>query len=112
MIGYIDYKTKHVIIFAMFYLIPISTAVIFSGRLTGLVLSLCAAILLTLIDIRYDSDYTNIIFFVINNLMQFCYFVIHTYLRSVIVNLYIQADELSLIDSLTDILIQGHSTFI
>lgn len=93
LIGYFDWITKHYVILAIFYLIPISLSVIFLGKNYGITLSLIVSVIWCFMDMSFDSDYTNCIFPKINNVMRFGYFLIHTYLLSTIIDLLVKAEN-------------------
>ncbi|MCX7957745.1 MAG: diguanylate cyclase [Deltaproteobacteria bacterium] len=102
-VGYLDWITKHYLIFAIFYLIPISLTVMFSGRVAGLFVSFIAVSIWLVMDLNFDSDYSHILYPVINNFMRFGYFSIHVFMLSSLIELLLKAEELSVTDTLTGI---------
>ena len=97
-LGLMDYYSGREISFSIFYLIPISIAVIFVDFKFGLLISFLSAVSWHLAETNSGEVYKNLIIPFWNSFMRFGYFILHSYLLSKLMLLY----ERTKIDSLTD----------
>lgn len=97
-LGLIDYLSGYEISFSIFYLIPVSFSVYYSGFKYGLIISLLSAINWYFADIKSGHHYQHLFIPIWNAIMRLGYFTLHSYFLYKYLGLY----NKSKIDSLTD----------
>jgi len=103
LIGLTDYISGYEMSFSIFYLIPISIAVIYSNRKTALIISVISAALWLLVDLSSGNEYSNMLAPFWNGTMRLGYFSLHTVISSKALELFQETKNMSLIDPLTNI---------
>jgi diguanylate cyclase (GGDEF)-like protein len=100
-LGFTDYALGTELSFSIFYLLPITLAVIVNGRRLGLLVStICAAVWL-LADIEAGAVFSSAFIPVWNALVRLGYFTLHCYLIGRLMEMIAAMKELSLHDPLT-----------
>lgn len=89
--------------FSIFYLIPISFAVLLSNFKIGMIISILSAITWLLADIYSGHIYSNFLIPLWNSIMRFGYFTLHSYFLSRLMILSNKYKIDSLIDPLTEV---------
>jgi len=105
-LGLFDYITGYEISFSIFYLIPISIAVVLSNLTIGLFISLLSAVTWFFADIYSGHIYQNIAIPIWNAIMRLGYFVLHSFLLNKFLILYNQVK----IDSIKDFLTGAYNS--
>ena len=100
-LGCADFMTSSEISFSIFYLIPITAAVILSGRQLGLIFSVICALVWITADIASGLDYHVWHIPVWNTLVRFGYFTFHTVLLNQLLTTISMIQAASLQDPLT-----------
>ncbi len=100
-LGCADFMTSSEISFSIFYLIPITAAVILSGRQLGLIFSVICALVWITADIASGLDYHVWYIPVWNTLVRFGYFTFHTVLLNQLLTTISMIQAASLQDPLT-----------
>lgn len=100
-LGCADFMTSSEISFSIFYLIPITAAVILSGRQLGLIFSVICALVWIAADIASGLDYHVWYIPVWNTLVRFGYFTFHTVLLNQLLTTISMIQAASLQDPLT-----------
>jgi diguanylate cyclase (GGDEF)-like protein len=102
-LGLTDYLSGYEMSFSIFYLIPISYSIVFSGFRTGIIISLLSAVVWFWADILSNHIYSNLLIPIWNAVMRLGYFALHSFFLSQFLVLYQKTKDLSLTDSLTGI---------
>lgn len=102
-LGATDYISGYEMSFSIFYLIPISFAVIFSDFKSGFIVSILSAISWFLADYLSGHKYHHFLTPYWNALMRLGYFLLHSFFLSKFLILYNKAKIDSFTDSLTSI---------
>lgn len=102
-LGFLDYISGYEMSFSLFYLIPITISVVLSGFKVGVIISIISALSWYFADNMAGNDYGSLIVPVWNTVMRLGYFLLHTFLLSKFLDLFIRVNNDSLIDSLTGI---------
>jgi diguanylate cyclase (GGDEF)-like protein len=97
-----DYITGNEISFSIFYLIPITFAVIWNGKLWGVIFSVICAMAWIGAELLGRASYSSIFIPVWNTLVRFSYFIFHTLLISNLLESIRKLRFLSLHDHLTN----------
>ncbi|MCB1179354.1 MAG: GGDEF domain-containing protein [Leptospiraceae bacterium] len=101
LLGIIDYLIGYEISFSIFYLIPISLSVFYSGFRLSIIVSILSAIIWFLADKESGHIYNNLLIPFWNAIMRFGYFFLHSLFLERFINLYIKVLNDSMTDSLT-----------
>ncbi|MBX7152136.1 GGDEF domain-containing protein [bacterium] len=102
-IGIADYLTGYEISFSLFYLLPISLAIIFGNFNLGIVISVVSAIIWFSVDFLSGHEYSNTFIPIWNALMRLGYFTLHSLLLSKMIANYEQQKSISNRDQLTGV---------
>ena len=94
-IGFVDYFTGPEIAFSLFYLIPVSMAAWYSGRIEGILISFTSAIAWLMADLFSGRVYSNSIIGYWNAFSRLGFFLIVTWLLSALKNTLRREQELS-----------------
>jgi diguanylate cyclase (GGDEF)-like protein len=100
-IGLIDYLTGYELAFSFFYVLPISLATLVLGQGYGYAASTMSAVLWLAADILSGQHYSSLFVPIWNISIRFAFFIIITYLLSMLNNTIRRERELSRIDHLT-----------
>jgi diguanylate cyclase (GGDEF)-like protein len=103
-LGMIDYITGYEISFSIFYLIPISIAVLLTNFQFAIIISILSAISWYFADVHGGHAYPNTMIPIWNTIMRFSYFILHSFFFSQFVKLYKKTKLNSLTDSLTHVI--------
>ncbi len=103
LLGFIDFYTGHELVFEIFFLIIISLSILLTNMTFGIIIVILSAFAGLLVDISYTEKYTSVMYPIMNNTFKLCYYIVHAILLSKLLYLYQQANDLSLIDPLTNI---------
>jgi diguanylate cyclase (GGDEF)-like protein len=101
MLGFADYVIGNELSFSIFYLLPVTLAVILNGRRLGLLISVVCAAVWLFADIEAGAVYSSAIIPVWNALVRLGYFAIHCLLIGRLMGMIAAVKELSLHDPLT-----------
>lgn len=82
LLGFSDFLVGSELSFSIFYLLPVTMAVIFSGKIFGLILSILCSIIWITCDILSGLTYDSVYIPIWNTMVRFGYFIFHTYLLS------------------------------
>lgn len=100
-LGLLDYVTGHEVSFSLFYLLPISLIVWFTGQKIGIVASIVCAIVWLIADVLSGQHYSHAIIFLWNSAIRFGFFIIVTSLLAALKKTLEHEKVLSRIDRLT-----------
>ena len=98
----VDWLTGSVLSFSIFYLIPITLAVLLSGKRLGLIFSVVCSITWITADILANARYSSVFIPIWNSLVRFGYFVFHTILLSRLNEIITEMHAISVQDPLTN----------
>jgi diguanylate cyclase (GGDEF)-like protein len=101
LLGYTDLLLGTEISFSIFYLIPVTLAVFFSGRTLGLVFSFICALVWIFADVFAGLAYSSMYIPIWNTLVRLLYFIVHTFIISKLIDSVDEIREVSLHDPLT-----------
>jgi diguanylate cyclase (GGDEF)-like protein len=100
-LGFIDYFSGTELSFSIFYLLPVTLAVLVSGRGLGMIISLVSAAVWLYADLRGGSVYSSPFIPFWNALMRLGYFTLHCFLIGRLMEMIATVKDLSLHDPLT-----------
>ena len=100
-VGIIDYLTGYEIAFSLFYLIPISLVTWLTNRRLGMMMSIVSAIVWFISDVAAGASYSHPLIYAWNTVIILGFFVIVTYLLSLIRSSLEHEKELASTDYLT-----------
>jgi len=101
LLGWIDYSLGWELSFSIFYLVPISLAVLMNGRTAGFVVSVISAVVWMLADIGAGLDYTSLFYPVWSAAVRLGYFILHCWLIGKLLDTVSEVRKLSFHDPLT-----------
>jgi diguanylate cyclase (GGDEF)-like protein len=100
-VAFVDYLVTYEIALSVFYLIPISVAVAFSGFRYGIIISLLSAAAWYYNDLHPNHQYSHPLMPVWNALMRLTYFILHSYFLARYRSLLSKSQKEAITDSLT-----------
>lgn len=100
-LGFTDFMIGSELSFSIFYLIPVTLAVLFSGKKLGLLFSLICALVWIAADLASHLAFSNPLIPVWNTLVRLAYFSFHTLLLAQLLNTIHLINQTSLRDPLT-----------
>ena len=80
LIGFLDYLTGNELAFSLFYLLPITSATLASGRRAGLVMSFLSALTLLAAEIAAGQNYSHPFAYILNTLIRTLFYGVVAYL--------------------------------
>ncbi len=101
LLGFADYVTGTELAFSLFYLLPVTLAVLMNGRGLGLLVSLISAVAWLAADIQAGAVYSSAFIPFWNALMRLGYFSLHCALIGRLLGMISAVKDLSLHDPLT-----------
>jgi diguanylate cyclase (GGDEF)-like protein len=101
LLGAIDYLTGYEMAFSLFYLIPITLVAWFAGSSLGIVISVAGAISWLIADVTAGHIYTSLFIPTWNTITRLGFFLIITFLLSILKKALEHEKELARIDDLT-----------
>lgn len=99
----VDYYTGYEISFSIFYLIPVTLAVLFHGRNLGIAVSVFSALAWITAEILAGAHYSSILVPIWNSLTRLGYFAFHVLLISSLLKSLEKIHRISVHDPLTDV---------
>lgn len=100
-LGFTDFMIGSELSFSIFYLIPVTLAVLFSGKKLGLLFALICALVWIAADLASHLEFSNPLIPVWNTLVRLAYFSFHTLLLAQLLNTIHLINQTSLRDPLT-----------
>lgn len=100
-LGFTDLMIGSELSFSIFYLIPITLAVLFSGKRLGLIFSVLCALVWIAADLASHTNFSNPFIPVWNTLVRLAYFIFHTLLLTQLLSTISLIKHTSLHDPLT-----------
>ena len=101
-LGVTDYLTGAELSFSIFYLIPISLVTLSGGRVPGLIISLISALTWLVADLTAGANYSKLLIPYWNAIVRLGYFVLHTYLVSILLRAVEREKAMAMRDPLTN----------
>lgn len=98
---YIDYVTGSELSFSVFYLLPITLAILLNGQRLGILFSIICSILWFSADVLATTHYFSVVIMVWNAIVRFIYFIFHIMLISALLEKVKTMRALSMQDPLT-----------
>jgi signal transduction histidine kinase len=83
-VGIIDYLTGNEISFSIFYLFPVALATWFVNKRIGILFSIISAEVWVLADVIMSHSYSHFLIYIWNAFVRLCFFLIVTYLLSML----------------------------
>jgi diguanylate cyclase (GGDEF)-like protein len=101
LLGFFDYILGAELSFSIFYLLPITLAVLMNGRALGLLISVVCASVWFFADLGAGAVYSSVFIPIWNALVRLGYFSLHCYLIGRLTDMIAAVKDLSLHDPLT-----------